>query len=55
MKNLYKEDLEKAINLLEEVRIFVNSVPNTSYNGENFRKSYDLASYMDKVLKQIKK
>lgn len=53
MKNQYKEDLEKAIILLEESLYFINNVPNSSRKVKSFTDSYELASEIGRYLKQI--
>lgn len=55
MKNLYKEELEKALGLLKETEYFINFIPNTKYNGKSYEKSYELASDLRKFLKQYGK
>ncbi len=52
MKNIHKEDLEKALFLISEALYFVNNVPNKKYRVRDFEDSYELASNLNKFLKE---
>ena len=52
MKNQYKEDLKKAITLLEEAVYFINYIPRSD-KVRGFKDSYELATAIEKYLNQI--
>lgn len=51
--NLYKEDLGKAVELLNQCLYFINQVPNKKYSTSTGETSYELASKINKFLTSL--
>jgi len=53
LANLYKIDLEKAVELLNQSLYFINQVPNKKYKTSTGESSYELASKINKFLTSL--
>lgn len=53
LANLYKIDLEKAVELLNQSLYFINQVPNKKYKTSTEESSYELASKINKFLTSL--